>query len=488
MGKNKVMIVGIDGATWDLIKPMINSGLLPTFSKIIENGCHGILNSTIPPHSFVSWTSIFTGVTPAKHGITDLILREGGRLITATTRYRMVDSIWKKLSEEGLYSIVVNDPVTFPPEKINGIMTTGLLTPPKANYCFPPDVKKEIEALVSTYECDVGLKYYDLVVKDKRQAYRLLEIFSSKIHETSLYLARKYDWDVFCTILTSIDRLQHYFWNDDSFLEHHYGIVNKFLESILSVARQKNANLLILSDHGFSGIDVVFNVNSWLIKKGFIHIDQFTNFFLKFQNLVGINLIEELRRLAYILNFDRDKTNKITRLLGLFGNKGMSSGLPDRNLARFIANGIYLNNDINSNLRKRLLFIIKKEMNTLKLGEKQIVKCFEKNEVLKGPFSYRAPDLILVPEKGFDLSFSLSNSIFTKETTKYGARINGSHSPQGIFAAIGPDIKSGSELTSPIQTWDVPATIFHLLGIVKPHYMDGQIIFQILKRLHKYIQ
>ena len=104
MASKKVVLLGIDGADWRLLKPMLNEGTLKTFSEIIQHGSFGVLKSTVPPLSIPAWTSIFTGVNPGKHGLTGVILREDDSFKIRATSYRMVNPIWLYLDKKGFKS------------------------------------------------------------------------------------------------------------------------------------------------------------------------------------------------------------------------------------------------------------------------------------------------------------------------------------------------------------------------------------------------
>jgi len=67
----KVLIIGLDGATWDLMKPLTEKGKLPTLRKLIDEGVHGDLESTITPSTGLAWVSFATGKNPGKHGCYD---------------------------------------------------------------------------------------------------------------------------------------------------------------------------------------------------------------------------------------------------------------------------------------------------------------------------------------------------------------------------------------------------------------------------------
>ena len=72
---NKVLVIGWDGATFNLINPWIEQGHLPNTAHLMQSGAHRILNSVIPTLSPTAWTSFYTGKSPGRHGTYDFIVR-----------------------------------------------------------------------------------------------------------------------------------------------------------------------------------------------------------------------------------------------------------------------------------------------------------------------------------------------------------------------------------------------------------------------------
>lgn len=66
--EDKVVIIGLDGATFTILNPLLEEGLLPNIAGLIKEGSHGILMSTLPPMAAPAWASFMTGVNPGKHG------------------------------------------------------------------------------------------------------------------------------------------------------------------------------------------------------------------------------------------------------------------------------------------------------------------------------------------------------------------------------------------------------------------------------------
>ena len=143
---NKVCIIGIDGATWHIILPMINSGKLPNLGKLMDNGTYGNLRSLDVSMSPVIWTSIATGKNPEQHGIEGFIVKlpNGYERIPVTSEMRKVKAIWNILSEFEKKVGVISWWVTRPPEKVNGFMVSDGFR--MHRFTYPDDLFKQYES------------------------------------------------------------------------------------------------------------------------------------------------------------------------------------------------------------------------------------------------------------------------------------------------------------------------------------------------------
>jgi hypothetical protein len=120
--ETRVMVLGIDGGTWDVIVPLLKQGKLPNLRALMENGQYGILTSLRGKTSSpVVWTSIFTGKLPENHGITEWMFSD--------SRNQFSKSLWNILNDYGQKTITVNIPGTFPPEKVIGAQISGFPIP-----------------------------------------------------------------------------------------------------------------------------------------------------------------------------------------------------------------------------------------------------------------------------------------------------------------------------------------------------------------------
>src|SRR5918993_5510705 len=161
---SRVFVVGWDGATFDHIEPWIDDGSLPHLARLINQGAHGPLRSTIPPWSFQAWTSFMTGKNPGKHGVYDFFRTPVGtydlEFVNAGHR-RGGATVWQVLSEADKRVIAIGIPGTFPPDPVNGVMISGFDFPGEGpgtyldeKGIYPREVFAELEREVGPYPID----------------------------------------------------------------------------------------------------------------------------------------------------------------------------------------------------------------------------------------------------------------------------------------------------------------------------------------------
>jgi predicted AlkP superfamily phosphohydrolase/phosphomutase len=150
----KVFVLGLDGATFDIIDALIAKGRLPNLEKLIQQGCGRELLSTIHPFSAQAWSSFMTGMNPGKHGIVDFTEHVKGeyKLKFLNASHRRGKSLWRILSDHGKRVGVLNVPFTYPPEEVNGFMISGMDAPSTdSDYTYPKELSEEISTQVGEY-------------------------------------------------------------------------------------------------------------------------------------------------------------------------------------------------------------------------------------------------------------------------------------------------------------------------------------------------
>src|SRR3954462_1093616 len=128
---DRLVILGLDGATWTVLDPMRRRGLMPNLDALLAKSAHGILRSTIPPVTSAAWTTMMTGCGPARHGIFDHRYYDANAdqmKVNNSTRVR-VPTVWPLLSQAGRSVISLNVPATYPPLDVRGVVVSGMDAP-----------------------------------------------------------------------------------------------------------------------------------------------------------------------------------------------------------------------------------------------------------------------------------------------------------------------------------------------------------------------
>jgi predicted AlkP superfamily phosphohydrolase/phosphomutase len=128
---SRVLVLGLDGATFDVIDPLIAAGRLPHLAAWRARGVSARLPSTIPPMSFPAWSSFLTGLGPGQHGVFDFTQKLPGayRLRFVNASHRRGASLLASASRAGRRVLALGVPATFPPEPLDGLGVAGFDAP-----------------------------------------------------------------------------------------------------------------------------------------------------------------------------------------------------------------------------------------------------------------------------------------------------------------------------------------------------------------------
>ena len=491
--KKKVVVVGIDAADFELIEYFVSRGILKNFEKIITNGVFGPLKSTIPPFTAPAWTSFFTGVYPEKHSIYDFVKRkvESYDLQIVSSRDRKIKPIWSILGDKKIG--VINLPMTYPPEELNGIMISGFpfSSKEKMNICFPKNLIIELEKNFGEYEFreeNIGLENGNA---KKREHIRDISNYISsmkKMFDISLHFIKKYNFDLFITEIQETDSVQHnfwYFWDDkvsffvgkkdlSNAIKNVYQKADEFIGMILKHI-DENYTLIIVSDHGFGRIGMYIPLNSWLLKNNFLKVkkikksikSQILKIFLNRERIIFFMDKLKMKKLSKylpdpILNFflkhlKLKKSSLDSKDIDWSHTEAYSLGYPQYiyiNLKGREPHGIVEKKDYKKTV----------EEITQKLREiKTIDKIYTKKNIHS-----EFPDICFTMKEV---------SLFDKKAPKIP--LQPGHRQNGIFIAYGKDIKEGQRIRANIV--DIAPTILHIFGVPIPKDMDGRVLKEIFR-------
>src|SRR5215813_7185109 len=146
---NKLLVVGLDGASFNVLDSLIDKGYLRNLALLIRGGARADLETTFPPITAVAWSSFMTGKNPGKHGIFEFVRLDQGskRELAVNASFREGAAIWDLLSDSGRRVIVHNFPCTYPPRALNGLMIADFMTPRgRRDFTYPGALLGELES------------------------------------------------------------------------------------------------------------------------------------------------------------------------------------------------------------------------------------------------------------------------------------------------------------------------------------------------------
>ena len=236
----KLLIIGLDAATLDLINPWVAEGKLPNIAHLMSAGASGRLASIVPPITPPAWTSFMTGKNPGKHGIFDFLETQPGtysqRYVNASSR--RTKTIWRMLNEAGYTVGTMNVPFTYPPEHLDGFQISGMATPPETSpFVYPPELRGELEGCLGRFRLDVRYLGFMSTNPRRHQVLDDMKNLDDQWLRASLYLIEKHPADVMMFTFMSIDTVQHHFWQymDPTHHYHDPSAVQEFGDAVFRV-------------------------------------------------------------------------------------------------------------------------------------------------------------------------------------------------------------------------------------------------------------
>ena len=276
----RVAFLGIDGVPHSLLEA--ERDRLPNLAAIAESGSGGAFDSIVPPESSACWPTLTTGVNPGKTGVYGFQDREVGSYDTYVPMGRDVQAtrVWDRVTAADRSATVMNVPVTFPPQRGVDRMVSGFLSPGLDRAAHPESLRSRLDSI--GYRIDVNPK---LGHREDRTE------FVENAHET---LDRRYeafrhyvdedDWDLFFGVFMTTDRVNHFLYGDyagtardrpDEALdprEAFLGFYERLDEHVgaLREALADDVHLVVASDHGFTALEHEVHCNAWLEREGWL--------------------------------------------------------------------------------------------------------------------------------------------------------------------------------------------------------------------------
>ena len=372
----RVAFVGIDGVPWSLIED--NPETFPNLTSIAEEGAGGPMDSIVPPESSACWPSLTTGVNPGKTGVYGFQDREVGSYDTYVPMGQDVQAtrLWSRVQEAGREATVMNVPVTFPPERDVQRMVSGFLSPEVSKAALPEEFAAALEDM--GYRIDVNAKLgHD---EDKSEFIEdAHETLDARFEAFQRYVGED-DWDLFFGVFMTTDRVNHFLFEDyesdgeyrDEFLEF-YRTVDEYIGELRDQLPE-DVTLVVASDHGFTSLEYEVHFNAYLEQEGWLTFADADH--------------EDLADIA-------DDTTAYSFIPGRF-----YLNLEGREPRGSVPESEY--ESVRADLKAELEALEGPD------GRPVLDRVVEKDAAFSGDHDDIAPDLVAIPNEGFDLKAGFS--------------------------------------------------------------------------------
>ena len=261
----RLLLIGWDGATFDLLDPLLEEGRLPNVAELLERGRSAHLESSRIPISSAAWSSAMTGVGPGEHGVYGFFER-----VADSYEVQLVDStrlaappLWRILTRRGLRCHVFGVPLTWPPEATHGVTVAGMLAPPDGEFASPPGLASALRD--RGFIPDLGV-WRESAPADRDRVLRQLALKRDVLVE----LLEQPDWDCSVVVFKSLDVISHRVYDGltDTFVAELLTRLDTILGQLLDAAGP-DTRVVLMSDHGFANYSQAFNLHAWLIEQGY---------------------------------------------------------------------------------------------------------------------------------------------------------------------------------------------------------------------------
>lgn len=433
----RALVIGLDGVPYSLLTRLIDAGELPVLAGIAASGELRAAQSTLPTVSCTAWTSFATGMNAGAHGVFGFVEREPGsyRQYITGSNYVRAPQLWNTLNERGHRVIIMNVPVTTPPQPVKGFMVSGFLAPKLEGATHPPELAARLARL--GYRIDI----------DPWAARQSLDHLLTDLDATlrgrvagARELLTKEAWSFAMVHIMGTDRINHFMWGkwdaqDAEYAPHFLDYYRKVDAAVgeIAAAAGDDVELLLLSDHGFTRTIHEVNLDAWLRAHGYLAVPATED--------AKLTQIDEATRV-----FSMTPGRIYLNLTGREPRGSVESGAAYEALCDELIVGLM-------------------ELTAPDDGTPILESVKRRDEIFHGEALERAPDLLAIPHDGYDLKSALTgDELFTSSP------ITGMHTFGDAFWLIrGRRFTEGTP-----RVEDGAPTVLTLLGEAIPAGLDGR--------------
>ena len=434
---SRAVVLGLDGTPYSLVQKLVAEGRMPNMAALLDQGDALPMRSVLPTVSSVAWTSIVTGCNPGKHNIYGFIDRVPltHEMFIPTSRHVLASTWMDDFSDQGRRVCSIGVPATFPPKEVNGVQVSGFLAPSLKGATYPPHLERELRQ--SGYVIDIDA--WEARVDRDAFLDELFHAFEKRCETMFRFLGQE-PWDLFVAHMMDTDRLHHFMWRFyedghetyEPWFHRFYDRVDQMIGDLVDRI-PKDVALFIVSDHGFCTLEKEVHINHWLKEAGYLEL-------ASPQPKGLLDLAPSTR--CYSLLPGRIYLS----VQGREYNGNVTPGDEYESLRQEVAEGL-------SGLRGDT-------------GEKVIDRVFMREELFSGGAFETAPDIVAMPERGYDLKGG-----FEKDVLYEDSPVCGTHTyDDAIFYARDAELDADGRM----QVVDVLPTVYDRMGLEPPSNIDGR--------------
>lgn len=482
----KIIVIGLDGASFELIEPWIEDGVLPNIEKVRENGVYGDMRSCLPPVTAPNWKCYSTGKNPGKLGIFwwENIDVKKKRVYFPQDRTKFNRELVDIIGEKGKVASI-NMPTTYPPKKVNGILISGPPDSPEDKFFYPDT--NTMQKILEDFGYKIRPEKEELLKSGSQKDHEVVVEEIKGIIRTKFNLAHKMlkeEKPIFLHLtIFYINVLHHFFWDAD-YTKEAWKLIDEKIGDFLDDFGDEYT-FFFMSDHGSNKITAVFNINTWLEKNGYLVT---TVSKTKLLNSMGINT-QNLARIFNLLGSEGLKKviksivpNRILNTIpteeGTFARE-RKTGVINWGKSKAVASGqgpLYIL--VKGNEKKKVKRELIKDLESMK--DKGVIRgIYTREELYAGKYFEEAPDLILDQGKGIHIKGDIGGEKILEQPNANVWRAE--NKKTGFFMAYGAKIKRGKKIND-IGILDLAPTILHFFNIPIPRDMDGKVLKEIFEK------
>ncbi len=517
---SKLVLIGLDGGTFQVLRPLVDAGVMPNLARFLGEGASGTLLSTHPPVTCPAWPTMFTGVNPGKHSIFSFTCRNADRAKphTASLLEVQAPTLWELIGSAGYRVGVMNVPITFPAQPVDGFMVSGFPAPGGCSQVVWP--REEYDKMVSNLP-DFVVNWPPLSRRARTESQKasLIESANTWLRariQAFEYFLNKHEIDFCFLVFEYTDKVQHWFYplidstKDASETQEVSKLSNliragyKDVDSALGGLVERfgeNSNYIIVSDHGFAPVARVVYINHLLALHGL-----FTGRYLKALTAKVADLARLPLWLRARMKIAQDEPwHRIDTWSSPLTNFTKTSAFAGHqyehsvylNVKGKCPEGIEKKGGEYGSVRSKVIDVLRQAKDP-KTRKHIFEDVWAREEIYTGEHMPDAPDVIFELAPGYVVSAGIGLSTVLEAGFLRDAKdsdLSGYHRPDGIFVGWGPAFRHTQDVKANLV--DIVPTVLALMGIAPPAGIDGRIIAEAihpklltarLKELQKAVQ